>query len=363
MTIRPARLGGPRRVILGLRPRTGARRRSGAAPPDVTAPTIVSISPADLATGVDTATTVVVTFSESVNHNSGVTLAVDGGASVTCTVTSPANTVVLTPTAPLTSSTTYRVTVTTAVTDLAGNALAAGTSTTFGTTSSNPIITSGATSWFDAHDGSGLQVINSRIGAAAITLGAGSGVDTNDPVWGSTPYAWTFDATDDFISSTAGAPNITATTGKHTAMVCFSMPFNTNGAWWGNGTTTNRRAMIFPPAAGQVTAQVRGVSAAINAGTLTFASTASGTKTVVAIVIDTGVVYAYMYQGGTGTLSTSGNITGIGAITTTNPRYGNHAYTTTSPIGSAMHSMVEWVDLALDKTTLDSVAAYLIANA
>ena len=304
----------------------------------------------------------VVTFSEAVIHNGGVTLAVDGGASVTCTVTSPGSTVVLTPNSALTASTTYRVTVTTAVTDTAGNPLAAGASTTFGTTSTNVVITSGATSWFSAHDGSGLQVVTSRIGAATITLGAGSGVDTNDPVWGSGPDSWTYDAVDDYISSTATAPAVTATTGKHTAVVLFSFPVSGNGVWWGSGTTTTQRIMVFPSAS-TLLAQVRGTTAPVNTTAQTFPSTTSGTMTVVGLVIDNGTLKSYLYQGSTGSLSASANITGIGTLTPTAPRHGNHSYATTSPIGSKMYAMVEWANLALDQATLDSVAAYLIANA
>ena len=111
-------------------------------PTDTTAPTVVSVNPAAGATGVPTGSTVTVTFSEPVLPNGGVTLAVNGGGPVAATVTTSANTVVLTPNQPLAASTTYRVVASGAVQDLVGNLLAVPSSTTFTTAAAPPVDTS-----------------------------------------------------------------------------------------------------------------------------------------------------------------------------------------------------------------------------
>ncbi|MEZ5407285.1 MAG: Ig-like domain-containing protein [Acidimicrobiales bacterium] len=107
-------------------------------PPDTTPPTVQSVTPAPGAAAVATGTTVAVRFSEAVAANGGVTLAVDGGAAVTTAVSGSGDTVILTPTTPLTPGTTYRVTVSGAVRDLAGNPLATTSATTFTTAAAPP---------------------------------------------------------------------------------------------------------------------------------------------------------------------------------------------------------------------------------
>jgi len=107
-------------------------------PPDTTPPTVQSVTPAPGATAVATGTTVTVRFSEAVAANGGVTLATEGGGAVAAAVSGTGDTVVLTPSAPLAAGTTYRVSVSTAVRDLAGNQLAAASSTTFTTAAAPP---------------------------------------------------------------------------------------------------------------------------------------------------------------------------------------------------------------------------------
>ncbi len=107
-------------------------------PTDTTPPTVISVSPANGATGVATGTAVAVTFSEAVVPNGGVTLAVDGGAAVAATVSVSGSTVRLTPQTALAASTRYRVSVGTAVRDAAGNPLATASSTTFTTATPPP---------------------------------------------------------------------------------------------------------------------------------------------------------------------------------------------------------------------------------
>jgi thiamine monophosphate synthase len=110
------------------------------AAPDTTAPTIISRSPVDSATGVATTATPTVTFSEAMDQTTinatNVKLSVtSSSAAVAGTVTYNAatNTATFTPSSPLSNNTKYTLTVTTGVKDPAGNALAAQSTSTFTT--------------------------------------------------------------------------------------------------------------------------------------------------------------------------------------------------------------------------------------
>ncbi len=99
-------------------------------PPPPTPPTVVSVSPADLATNVSLNSTVAATFSKemapSTINTVNFTVTGPGLTPVTGTIIlgPVTNTATFTPTSPLLASTTYTATIKTAVTDLAGNALA-----------------------------------------------------------------------------------------------------------------------------------------------------------------------------------------------------------------------------------------------
>jgi methionine-rich copper-binding protein CopC len=108
--------------------------------PDTTPPTVSSTSPANSAVGVLPSSVVTVTFSEAMNastiNGSSVTLTVTStGNAVAGTVSynSGNNTATFTPSASLDYATGYTITVTTAVTDLAGNAMAATFNSSFTT--------------------------------------------------------------------------------------------------------------------------------------------------------------------------------------------------------------------------------------
>ncbi len=107
----------------------------GPPPADVTPPAVVTVSPANNATGVARTTAVTVTFSEPVAANGGVTLttATGTGTPVPATVSASGSSVTLTPLTPLAANTRYRVNVSTAVQDAAGNALGAAFSSRFTT--------------------------------------------------------------------------------------------------------------------------------------------------------------------------------------------------------------------------------------
>ena len=103
---------------------------TGAAP-DTTPPTITATNPANNAIGVPFNQAIAATFSKGMKPlsvtNAGFTLTAPGGLTVPGTVTYvvAGSTAIFTPTSPLASSSLFTATITTAVTDLAGNALAA----------------------------------------------------------------------------------------------------------------------------------------------------------------------------------------------------------------------------------------------
>jgi len=96
---------------------------------DTTAPTLALTEPADAETNVAVNTTIAATFSEPINvatlTESSFIVTGPGGAAIAGTFTYSGNTATFTPVAPLLASTDYTVTITNAVTDLAGNALTA----------------------------------------------------------------------------------------------------------------------------------------------------------------------------------------------------------------------------------------------
>lgn len=98
----------------------------GVAGPDLTPPTVVSVSPADGLTNVARSTNVAATFSEAMNQASvqGAFSLRDPGANVVAGAFSwNGNTLTFNPAADLAQSTTYTARITTAANDLAGNAL------------------------------------------------------------------------------------------------------------------------------------------------------------------------------------------------------------------------------------------------
>ena len=108
--------------------------------PDNTAPTIVSRTPSNGATSQPINTNVTVTFSEpmdpaSINTSTITLTPTSGGSAVAATVTYNAgtNTATLDPTVDLAYNTSYTITVTTGVEDVAGNNLAAQSTSTFTT--------------------------------------------------------------------------------------------------------------------------------------------------------------------------------------------------------------------------------------
>ncbi len=151
---------------------SGIRVWSSTPQTDLTPPSVVSVTPANGTAGVTTGTAVTVNFSEPVNPNGGITLAVDGGALVPTTVATSGNGVILTPTGPLAAGTTYRVDVSTAVRDVTGNALATASSTTFSTAVAPPTDTTAPT----------VASVVPANGATAVPTSTGLSVTFSEPV-------------------------------------------------------------------------------------------------------------------------------------------------------------------------------------
>jgi hypothetical protein len=108
-------------------------------PADTTPPTVSSVTPADAATGIAVTTGIAAVFDESLDcatvNTGSVTL--NSGA-VAGVVNCSGTTVTFTPSAALAYSTTYTATLTTAITDSAGNPLAASYNWSFTTEASPP---------------------------------------------------------------------------------------------------------------------------------------------------------------------------------------------------------------------------------
>jgi len=172
---------------------------------DTVAPTVQSVTPADAATDVDRGTTVAVTFSEPVNPAT-VTASSFTVASVAGTIAVSGATATFTPSASMAEGTAYTVTVTTAVQDTAGNALAAAFSSTF-TTKANGLPTASAGADQDVSLG------------ATVTLDASGSVD---PDGDALSYQW-FQVSGPSVGPLANDPMPTFTAGNTVATMEFDV--------------------------------------------------------------------------------------------------------------------------------------------
>ena len=114
---------------------------------DVTAPTVVSVSPANGASGVSATTTVQVTFSEpmaaaTINTTNISLKNTATSATIPASVSYSGNVATLTPASPLSGGTQYTITVTTGATDAAGNPLASPFTSNFTVESTPPTVLS-----------------------------------------------------------------------------------------------------------------------------------------------------------------------------------------------------------------------------
>src|SRR3989338_2403219 len=91
---------------------------------DVTAPAVISTSPANNATDVAITSAITVTFSETIDSSSFNLTLSDGGGNIAGTTTTNNAVVTFTPSSSLSYSTTYTATISSGVQDTAGNAMA-----------------------------------------------------------------------------------------------------------------------------------------------------------------------------------------------------------------------------------------------
>jgi parallel beta-helix repeat protein len=197
------------RPVNGAAPDLGAFEAGAAAPPD-TPPTVTGETPASNATGVAATTTVTVTLSESVQPNTIMfTLAGPGNAAVPAQVSydGATNTATLTPSGPLSPSTTYTATVSGA-TDQAGNAMSpfSQSFTTAGNISTASTWQQTTAADFNAGTQSGTTVTNTSGGE--VQLAPAVADDFNGTTLDST--AWT---TTSWASASGSPTSITVSNG------------------------------------------------------------------------------------------------------------------------------------------------------
>ncbi len=193
---------------------------------DTTAPTVVSTSPATDAANVPANTTIAATFSEAMDSTTtiagNVTVTDPALVLISGTVAYAGNTMTFTPDAPLADGTTYTVTVTTGVKDLAGNAIASNFVWSFTTAAALDTIAPTVTS-ISPINGKTNVAINHTVAATfsepmdPLTLTGNFTVrdPANNPVAGAVLYdapsnTITFTPTGYFAPSTTFAATITS---------------------------------------------------------------------------------------------------------------------------------------------------------
>jgi hypothetical protein len=134
------------------------------ATPDTTPPVLNSVDPADTRTGVAVNTVLTATFSEGIVVPEGSFTLSDGAGSVPGSVSIDGATATFTPSVILSDNTVYTVTLTTAVTDLAGNPLGTGYGSTFTTSAAAPA----STLDLESSGGGGCAIVRSGGGIGEI---------------------------------------------------------------------------------------------------------------------------------------------------------------------------------------------------
>lgn len=175
---------------------------STSASTDVMAPTVTLVNPLDAATGVATNAAIKATFSEAMDpltvKGANFTLSSAGGSVAGTVSVNPLNTIAtFTPSANLAVNTTYTATVTTGVTDQAGNPLAAVKAWNFTTSAlatAAPLVVLNMAQPFGTFGGSAgmtnmgtLTIVNGDIGTIATTTSSITGFHDASNVYTETP--------------------------------------------------------------------------------------------------------------------------------------------------------------------------------
>ena len=268
---------------------------STAVAPDTTRPSVSTVFPVNGATMVAINTAITASFSEAMTPASittaSFTLACPAGTAVAGTVSyaTTGNVATFTPSSPLPSSTTCAATITTAVRDLAGNALAAPFTWSF-TTSAAPDTTAPTVSTVFPANGATMVAINTAITAsfseamapasitaASFTLACPAGT----PFTGTVSYATSgnvasFTPNAPLPSSTTCAATIT-TGARDLAGNALAAPFNWSFTTSAAPDTTAPTVSTVFPASGATmvainTAITASFSEAMNAASITTAS-------------------------------------------------------------------------------------------
>jgi hypothetical protein len=224
-----------------------------------------------------------------------------------------------------------------------------------------PAIIDSVVSWYDAHDGSGLQEVPARVGAGTITLGSTTGSDTNDPTWtaGAAPY-WAFGGTDDYLQHPASdTPTFTQTTGSFTVAVVFSTTVGSSSrTLWSSASASSNGGQIFIDPSGAFFVRA-GTSDAQRITKSHGTGYQDGVVRVFALVQDAGTLAAYSTRDGLSTTSSTASLTGT--MTHTSPRTGCHAYVLTNFTSGNVYAVLQW-NAALTSTDLGNVSSYLLGS-
>lgn len=202
-------------------------------------------------------------------------------------------------------------------------------------------------------------------GQSSFTATTGQTVTVNRGTSGLTTAVVTrpvalLDGTDDYIQLPASdTPTFTATTGKHTFVVCFRKPVaNASGSkrFLSFEGAVNDGVHLFIDPSDNIDALVGGASAlkSISGG-----AHSEGTMTVAAVIIDDGTAYVYDSVNGR---SAGSDITTVGTITFASGRVGSRAYTVADLHPFEFFNNLQFPGVALTEAQLDTLSATLIAG-
>lgn len=213
----------------------------------------------------------------------------------------------------------------------------------------NPILSRGATAWYDSLNGLSGQTWTALASGQVATLGSTAGVDTNDPTIVSNGV--TFDGTDDYVQCAGDTPSYGAS-GLYTVLICTT---STPGA-----SSPNTQYVFSTGASGtglNILNYLGGLyvrSGTSSGGAVIGGVFAAGVRTVVGMTADNGTILAYA-RGSALTPPISGT------PTHSTPRFG--MIRTSVGVGAAwdgtIHGVAIFDGAALSQSDCDTVADYM----